>query len=62
MEHLDVWEPECRRLGVPRRTLTGQASGSSLEPFTREGAVALLQEFVVGDDLVRLQPNLMFLV
>lgn len=54
-EHPDIWESECSRLNVPRKSSAGQVLGWDGEEFTREGLVARLQRFIVGDDQVRFQ-------
>ena len=51
-EHLQIWESECRRLGIPQKSPPGQAPGLNVEPFTQEGLVTRLEKFIVGDDQV----------
>ena len=59
-EHHGIWEHECDRLGVPRKSPTGQALGWDGEVFTWEGFMARLQEFIVGNDLVCPQSIVIF--
>lgn len=51
-EHIDIWESECCRLNVPRKSPTGEALGWDGEPFTQEGLVMRLMRYIVGDDQV----------
>ena len=52
-EHPNIWKLECRRLKVPQGSARGQMSESIVEPLTRDSFMRQLQEFIIGDDLVR---------
>lgn len=54
-EHPGVWESECCRLSVPRKSPRAWAFCQDSEPFTQEGLMIRIQEFIANSHNVRLR-------